>query len=257
MQTISVVLATYNESEFIDACLSGVLQFANEIVVVDGSSTDDTVERAKKYTKNIIITDNPPIFHINKQKAIDAATSDWVLQLDADEIVDASLKEEILHVVNSNPIEHGFYIPRKNYFLGRYLKKGGQYPDYTLRLYRRGRAKLPCKSVHEQAEVEGTVGYLHNPLIHNADPSFDRYLSRFNRYTSLLASELHDKHVRFGMISFLTFFMVKPMVWFLMTYVRHKGFEDGFSGFVFSCFSSLRFPTAYIKYWEKNHAHRN
>lgn len=256
MSTISVAIATYNEEKNIGECLETVKDWADEIIVVDGGSTDNTVKIAKKYTSKIIITSNPPIFHINKQKAIDKATSEWILQLDADERVSRELKKEILKKIKSKPRENGFWIPRKNYFLGRFLKKGGQYPDYTLRLYRKGKGKLPCKSVHEQAQVEGEVGKLINPLIHWADPTFTRYLTRFNRYTSLLAVELEKDKITLGPFSFFNFFVLKPIFWFFLTFFRYKGFQDGFPGFVFSFFSALRFPTAYIKYWEKKNANR-
>jgi glycosyltransferase involved in cell wall biosynthesis len=247
MAQLAVVLATYNEEKNLPGCLDSVKEIADEIVIVDGTSTDKTVAIAKEYDAKVLVTTNPPIFHINKQKAIDMATKDWILQLDADERVTPELATEITSRINENPKENGFWVPRKNWFLGRYLMKGGQYPDYTMRLYRRGKGKLPQKDVHEQAVVEGSVGYLIHPLIHLADPSFRRYLMRFDRYTDLLAKELREKkhHSVFDGVKQL---VILPMWWFLLTYGRHKGFMDGWQGFVFSLFSALRFPVSYIKY---------
>src|SRR3989344_2002590 len=129
-----------------------VKELADEICIVDGGSIDKTVEIAKKYNAIIKISDNPQVFHINKQKAIDMATSDWILQLDADERVTPQLKQEILSTINDTQLTFkGYWLPRKNWFLGRFLMKGGQYPDYTLRLYKRGKGRLPQKDVHEQA----------------------------------------------------------------------------------------------------------
>ncbi len=198
-QTISVVLATYNEEKNLPDCLESVKDFADEIVIVDGQSFDKTVEIAKKYNAKIKITTNKPIFHINKQMAIDMASSDWILQLDADERISNELEKEILSAVNTTSL-NGYWIPRKNWFLGRFLTKGGQYPDYTLRLYRKGKGRLPQKSVHEQAEVSGTVGFLKNPLIHIADPSFSRYIKRWGRYTNLIATELREKNIGYNPI---------------------------------------------------------
>lgn len=193
------------------------------------------------------------------------ATGDWILQLDADERVTLKLKEEINDILNEDrrlttsdqrPI-NGYWIPRKNWFLGRFLTKGGQYPDYTLRLYRQGKGRLPQKSVHEQTIVEGEVGFLKNPLIHMADLDFKRYLIRFNRYTDLDADELlkidpqkklPETNLFIGPLKFL---IIKPIWWFLKTYFRHKGFFDSWQGFIFSFFSSLRFPVIYIKYLKK------
>lgn len=249
-QTISVVLATFNEEKNLPDCLESVRDFADEIIVVDGESSDKTVEIAQKYNAKIKVTTNKPIFHINKQMAIDMASSDWILQLDADERVSEELREEILKALNSTKF-NGYWIPRKNWFLGRFLTKGGQYPDYTLRLYRNGKGRLPQLSVHEQAEVEGKVGYLKNPLIHIADPSFKRYIKRWDRYTNLIAKEIEDKNIGYNPIFAIKYLFILPIWWFLLTYIRHKGFVDLWQGFVFSFFSALRFPVAYLKYLKR------
>lgn len=245
--TLSVALATYNEEKNLEECLESVKGLADEIVIVDGGSTDGTVVIAQRFKARVVITDNPPIFHINKQKAIDASTHDWILQLDADERVSPELKDEISYAINhSSSAINGYWLPRKNWFLGRFLTKGGQYPDYTLRLYRRGKGRLPCKSVHEQAVVKGEVGYLKNPLIHMADTSFGHYLMRWWRYTDLLKDELGEKHL--GVPAFFDYLFLKPTYHFLLIYIRHKGFVDSWQGFVFAFFSGLRFPVAYLKY---------
>lgn len=249
MQKISVVLATFNEEENLKSCLESVEDFAWEIVIVDGGSTDKTLEIAKSFNTKIIQTNNPPVFHINKNKAIDASQGDWVLQLDADEKVSSQLAEEIKKVVSVNSDINGYWIPRRNFFLGKYLTKGGQYPDYTLRLYRRGKGRLPAKDVHEQAEVVGPVGYLKHDLLHLRDKKFSEYLIRFNRYTDLLASQVKDRGLKIGITSFINYMLIKPIFWFLKVFIRHKGFVDGFPGFVFAFFSALRFPVSYYKLW--------
>lgn len=253
METISVVLAVYNEEKNIADCLRSVERLADEIIIVDGGSQDKTVEIAKEFKARIEITNNPPLFHINKQKAIDMATKSWVLQLDADERVSEELKQEIKKAIRNSPKGlNGFWIPRKNYFLGRFLAKGGQYPDYTLRLYKNGKGRLPQKDVHEQAIVEGETGYLKNPLIHMADMYFSRYLIRFNRYTNLIACDMKNRKVGINPISGTKYMFVLPAWWFFLTYIRHKGFVDSWQGFVFSFFSALRFPISYIKYIQKS-----
>jgi len=250
-QTISVVLATYNEEKNLPACLESVQSFADEVIVVDGTSTDDTVAIAKRYGAKVTVTTNPLIFHINKQKAIDMAAKDWILQLDADERVTSELASEIQEVIHSKDAKNGYWISRKNWFLGRFLMKGGVYPDYTLRLYKNGLGKLPQKDVHEQAVVVGEVGRLKYPLIHIADPEFKRYLFRFNRYTNLIADEYREKHVGKNIFSMLKYMVVLPLWWFFLGYVRHKGFMDSWQGFIFAFFSALRFPIAYSKYIKK------
>lgn len=255
-QTISVVLATYNEEENIAACLNSIKDIADEIVVVDGSSKDKTVEIAKKFGARVKITTNKPIFHINKQMAIDMATKDWILQLDADEKVTPELAKEIKSIINNQSSiindTNGYWIPRKNWFLGRFLLKGGQYPDYTLRLYRKGKGRLPQKDVHEQAEVEGKVSYLKNSLLHYPYKNFQDYIFKWDRYTDLIATQIKEdmknKNVLIRILYGFGFVFLKPIFWFLSTHIRHKGFTDLWPGFVFSLFSSLRFPVSYIKY---------
>lgn len=252
-QELSVVLATFNEEKNLPECLDSVSDLADEIVIVDGSSTDKTVEIAKKYGAKVVVTNNLPIFHINKQKAIDLATKDWVLQLDADERVSPELKQEILSTINHLPSTvNGYWIPRKNWFLGRFLMKGGQYPDYTLRLYRRGKGHLPQKDVHEQAQVEGGVGYLKESLLHYPYKDFASYYLKWNRYNDLLVKQIEDnlknKNSFTKIIYCAGYLIIKPVHWFLTTYIRHKGFMDLWPGFVFSFFSAIRFPVSYLKY---------
>lgn len=246
--SLSVVLATFNEEKNLPSCLASVKDLADEIVIVDGTSSDKTVEISKSFGARVLVKDNPPIFHINKQIAIDMAKKDWVLQLDADEQVTPELAAEIRAIMKDKDSADGYWVPRKNWFLGRFLMKGGVYPDYTLRLYRKGKGHLPQKDVHEQAVVEGEVGYLKHPLIHMADPYFDRYVLRYKRYTNLIASELKEKHTGKDPVTLAKYMVALPIFWFFLIYIRHKGILDGWQGFVWAFFSAMRFPVAYFKY---------
>ncbi len=249
-KTLAVVLAVFNEEANLPKCLESIKNLADEIVIVDGGSTDKTVEIAKSFGAKIIEANNPPIFHINKNKAIDAATKDWILQLDADEKVSPQLAKEIEKVIQSPTSLDGYWIPRSNFFLGRFLKKGGQYPDYTLRFYRRGKGRLPAKDVHEQAIVEGQVGYLKSDLLHFRDLTLSKYLSGLDRYTNLIATQIKEEKGN-DLWILLSYMFLRPIWWFLKTYLRHKGFVDSWQGLVFSFFSALRFPIAYVKYLKK------
>lgn len=249
METISVVLATFNEEENLASCLDSVKDIADEIVIVDGTSQDKTVEIAKKYNAKVIVTTNKQNFHINKQMAIDAATKKWILQLDADEHVSKELAKEIVEKINDEKSQiNGYWIPRKNWFLGRFLMKGGQYPDYTLRLYRNGKGHLPQKDVHEQAVVEGEVGYTKAALLHYPYKDFAFYLSKWQRYVNFIAKQYKDEHKPLYNPWFaLKQLIILPIYWFLLTFIRHKGFVDLWQGFVFSFFSALRYPASYLK----------
>ena len=252
-RTLSVVLATYNEEKNLRACLESCRGLADEIIIVDGTSTDNTVRIAKEFGARVKITTNKANFHINKQMAIDMAGCDWILQMDADEHVSAELSREIKKILNSNVEFDGYWMARKNYFLGRFLMKGGQYPDYTLRLYRKGKGRLPQKDVHEQAVVEGKVGYLKEALLHYPYKDFVFYLTKWNRYNDFAAEQIREeqkgKNVLQKILYAFLYLFVRPTHWFLTTYIRHKGFVDGWQGFTFSLFSALRFPVSYIKYF--------
>lgn len=252
---ISVALATLNEEKNLGACLEAVRQLADEIVIADEGSTDKTLEIARKYGAKIISTKHEPIFHITKQKAIDACTGDWILQLDADEIVTPELMSEIKNAISDTKYD-GYWIPRKNKFLSQYLTKGGQYPDYTLRLYRKGKGKLPCLSVHEQAIVSGRVGYLKNNLLHHPFSNFTEYLNKANRYTDLLAVEYRSKKLPTSFFGLAKYCLLIPNYTFLNLLFRHQGFKDGFPGFIFALFSGIQQTIAYTKYWEYSHAQR-
>lgn len=266
MKRLSVALATHNEEKNIKKCLDSLKDFADEIIIVDGESTDKTVEIAEGLGARIISKPNQKNFHINKQIAIEACRGDWILQLDADEVVSSPLKNEIQEVINAkNPANekrlttndqiNGYWVPRKNWFLGRFLKKGGQYPDYTLRFYKKGKGKLPQKDVHEQAVVEGEVGYFKEALLHYPYKDFSAYLHKWNRYnlfaSDLIAHELKNKSFAIHTGAFFMYMLIRPIWWFIWTYGRHKGFMDMWPGFVFSLFSSLRFPVSYIIFLRK------
>lgn len=245
---ISIAIATFNEQNNIVDCIESVKIFADEIIVVDGNSQDLTSDLASKMGAKIIKTQNRAMFHINKNMAIEACNGEWILLVDADERITKKLAEEIKSKLKSNPIENGFWINRKNWFLGGYLKKGGAYPDPVIRLFRKGKGKLPEISVHEQVEIQGEIGHLQNNIIHYADPDFSRYLQRANRYTNSTAQLLKSRHIKKNLLNTIYYMIVKPTVTFSDIYVRHAGFKDGFRGFVWALFSSAHYFYAYSKY---------
>lgn len=251
--TLSVAIATYNEQEKLDACLASVSGWVDEIVLVDGGSTDRTVAIAKKYNASVVVTDNPAIFHINKQRALDRCTSDWILQLDADEVVSGSLQSEIISVINNPSACAGYKLPRKNYFVGHWLSKGGQYPDYLVRLFRNGKGTFPAKSVHEQIVIDGKIGTLIAPLDHFTYASISQYWRKSDVYTSLTADTIRQQHSRESIALWLQYMVGKPMHTFFSIFLRHKGFMDGYWGLLFAWFSALHFPIAYKKFRHMTH----
>lgn len=278
-QTLSVVLATRNEEAFLGECLESVKLLADEIIVFDENSTDQTRKIAHKYKAKVFLAPHHQIFHITKNKAIRKATSDWVLQLDADERLTEELKKEIsqlllgkcfgvtgwispikktinrfLPIYNSplplsQPAE-AYYLVRKNLFLKRYLMHTGQYPDPLIRLFKNGKAILPAKDVHEQMTVDGNTGWLISDLEHYATPDFSRYLKRENYYSSLEASLMYQRDIKITNINTLNYLFVKPFFTFLNLFIRRRGFLDGFPGFVFSLYSGFHHAFSYMKLWE-------
>lgn len=300
MKKLSVVLATINEEKNIGRCLRSVKDIAYEMIVFDESSTDKTAEIAKKLGAKVYETKHEDNFHITKQKAIDKASGDWILQLDADESVTPELAKEIVEVINdknenllkrvlekgtlSEKIEFfmhyprckdklklfrrhqmliekrdgklgirngevvAFFVPRVNIFLGKPLIHGGVYPDGVIRLIKKGKARLPGKSVHEVMEIDGEVGWLFNDLEHHDSPTLKRYLARNNRYTDLFAKDYEREKLAINTWTFYLYVIHKPIVEFLSLYFRHKAVLDGIRGFIWSIFSALRFPISYFKY---------
>ncbi len=245
---ISAAITTFNEENNIVDCIDSLKKLTTDIVVVDGQSKDKTQDLAKSAGAKVISISNNPMFHKNKNIAIKNCRGNWVILLDADERISTALASEIKQTITKEPKENGFWINRSNWFLGGYLTKGGAYPDSVIRLFRNGKGILPEVSVHEQVSIKGKVGHLKNNIIHFADPNFERYLVRANRYTDLTATNFHKSQTGKGTAQILFYLVVKPLMTFFNIYIRHKGFQDGFRGFVWALFSASHYFYAYSKY---------
>lgn len=272
---LSVVLATRNEEGNIGRCLESVREIADEVIVVDEYSTDKTREVAEKLGAKVYLEPHHDNFHITKQRALSLAKGDWILQLDADETATPELSQDIKQVLegkfeakNNELFERhqqlvekrdgkigkptgeivGYFIPRRNIFLGKPLIHAGVYPDGVIRLVKNGMARFPQKSVHEQIELDGEVSWLNGDILHYDSPTLRRYLARLNRYTDLKAAELKSEGVKKTVGAFLYYSFWKPLGVFISLYFRHKGFMDGGRGFLWSFFSASHFPVAYFKY---------
>jgi glycosyltransferase involved in cell wall biosynthesis len=279
MNKLSVVLAVRNEEENIGRCLDSVKNIADEIIVVDEESTDKTREIAAKFGAKVFTEHHHDVFHITKQVALDKATGEWILQLDADEAVTPELEKSIESVIEGGykPEENrlferhqkllekrdgpigektgeiaGYFVPRRNIFLGKPLIHAGVYPDGVIRLIKKGKARFPQKSVHEQIHLDGEVSWLAGDLLHYDSPTFKRYLWRLNRYTDLQAGDLKNENISKNLWHFFQFTVCKPICTFLNLYFRHLGFLDGGRGFLWSFFSAMHFPIAYFKYITTN-----
>jgi len=237
---ISAVIITLNEEANIEDCLASV-SWAREIVVVDARSTDRTREIALRFTPEVHERDWEG-YSEAKGFAMSKASSEWVLSLDADERVTPELRREI-ESLTAGPGVDGYMVPIKPLFLGRWIKHSGWYPGYKLRLFRKDRAAMTNKKLHEGIRVEGEVGKLLNPLLHYAYPTVRSYFEKFSRYTDLAAGELHEQGKRAGAFDIIT----RPVFSFLKMYLFKLGFLDGLEGFVLCVFSSFYVFVKYVK----------
>lgn len=243
---VSVAMITKNEEKNIREALESVRDF-EEIVVVDSGSTDRTVEICKEYTDRVYQLDWRG-FATQKQFAIDNATLSWVLVLDADERVTEALKKEIVQKIKDNECD-GYFIPRKNFFLGKWIKHSGWWPDYTLRLFKKDKGKMQQREVHERVVVNGKVGYLKEPLLHYTYQSLEDFIKKMQIYSSYGAVEIEKNKPSKCKIFLKLFF--SPLFTFLKMFVLKKGFLDGLRGFILAVLYSFYSFLKYAKAWER------
>lgn len=221
---LSVAVITKNEARNIEDCLRSVA-WAQEIVVVDEFSTDGTADMAKGLGARVF-QESWKGFAGQKNSAVDKTRGDWILSLDADERIPLPLREEIEQTICRNDAFHGYFIARKNFFSGQWIRHGGWYPDYCLRLFKRGTGRFEERAVHEKLVVTGPTGYFRNPLEHYTYRSVADYLIRMERYSRLAALEIAEAN-RPPLWSALT---LRPAFTFLNMYLLRGGFLDGKKG---------------------------
>ncbi|HVP37114.1 MAG TPA: glycosyltransferase family 2 protein [Terriglobales bacterium] len=243
MARISAIIIVYNEEKNIQRCLES-LSWADEIVVVDSFSQDRTKDIASSFTNKIFDLEWQG-FGKQKEFARQKASNDWVLSIDADEVVSEKLREEIKSIINKNNSLDGYYIPRLSNFLGRWIKHSGWFPDRVLRLFRKDRAEFDESPVHEKLILDGKSGFLKNEILHYTDPDISHYLSKLDRYTTLSAQKLLTE----GRNPTLFDLLFRPMAIFFKMYLFKSGFLDGWQGFVLACFSSFHVFVKYAKLW--------
>jgi glycosyltransferase involved in cell wall biosynthesis len=241
LSKISCIIITRNEAKNIGRCLQSVA-WADEIVIVDSGSTDDTKKIASEFTDKIF-DHKWKGFGPAKEFARNQTTGEWVLSVDADEEVSERLREEIIGTIGSQIPLDGYFIPRKSNFLGKWMGHGGWYPDLVLRLFRREKGEFTMRLVHEKVKVSGSTGRLKNNLLHYTDPDFEHYLVKLNRYTSLDALQLLEA----GKESSLVDIVLRPPILFFKMYILKAGFLDGAQGFILATASAFHVFSKYVK----------
>ncbi len=225
--TLSVIIITKNEEAAIGDCLASV-DWADEIVVVDSGSSDGTVARCRTHTDKVQVTADWPGFGQQKNRALALATGDWVLSLDADERVTPELRREMEAAMADPGDRAAFALPRRSSYCGRPMRHSGWWPDYVTRLFRRGRAQFSDDLVHERLIVDGPVGRLRLPLIHDAFGSLEEVIETMNRYSTAGARLMHER----GRRATLAGAILHGLWSFFHTYVIRAGFLDGREGFL-------------------------
>jgi glycosyltransferase involved in cell wall biosynthesis len=248
--TLSVVLITQNEERNLPLTLKSVMPLVRdgrgEIIVVDSGSTDRTVEIAKSYGAKVFVEPWKG-FAAQKNSSMDKASMDWVLQLDADEALEPELATEIEAALKSDSAMSGFWIPRKNFFLGRWIRHGGFYPDPKLRLVRRGAGRFQEYGAHPTMKVDGPTGRLSHALLHNAYPTLRGYIDHMNSYSSMGAEVAMAKG--HGAFSFADI-VIRPLLTFIYNYFFRLGFVDGREGLLLHLYHSAYVSWKYAKAWE-------
>ncbi len=224
--TLSVIIITKNEARHIADCLDSVA-FADEIIVVDSGSTDDTCSIAQAKGAKVVQTSDWPGFGPQKNRALELATQEWVLSIDADERVTPELAKAIQQVLKQ-PGADGYKIARLSNFCGRWIRHSGWWPDHVLRLFKRGTARFTDAAVHESVRCTGTVAVLDAHFLHYPYDTIDALLTKVNRYSSDAAQMMYAKGKRTSV-----FGVIGHSVWtFVRIYLMRRGFLDGKEGFV-------------------------
>jgi glycosyltransferase involved in cell wall biosynthesis len=241
---LSVTVITLNEEEVLHRCLDSV-SWADEIVVVDAGSDDKTVQIARRFTDHVVV--HPwDGFAPQKNFALAQATGDWILSLDADEEVSPELADEIRRVIRA-PTADGYRVPRRNIFWGRWVRHGLLYPDWQVRLFRRGRGRFADRQVHESVEVDGVVVNLAGALVHHSYRDVADFLTRTNLYTTLAAEEW----MRSGRKLRAFDLVLSPVGRFVSMYIVHGGWRDGWRGFLLAVLYAYYVFVRAAKVWER------
>ncbi len=250
MAPLTVTIITRDESANIAAALESV-SWADEILVVDAESSDDTATIARRFTPRVMVREWPG-FVAQKNFAAAQACHDWILSLDADERVTPALANEIRQRLQAPPRETGFRVPRVSFYLGKWLRSTDWYPDYQLRLYDRRNARWQGQHVHESVVADGPVGKLREELLHYPYRDIAHHVQTIDRYTTLAARQAAERGKRASVADVV----VRPPLAFLRNYLLRLGIRDGQAGLVVSLLNSYYVFLKFAKLWERRRRER-
>jgi glycosyltransferase involved in cell wall biosynthesis len=242
---LSITLIGHDEAGHLERLLP-TLGWADEVVYVDCGSHDGSAELAARLGARVFLRHNDPNLNVNKAHAVAQVTGDWVLYLDPDERVGPELAAEIRATIAAEPPQAAFELPRRNFYLGRWLRHGSQYPDRQLRLFRRGRAQFPCRHVHERLQVEGDIGRLRRPFDHHPYESLEQLVAKFNFYTTVEARHLLERGET-GWGVGLRCCLLTPAARFARRWLLKGGCLDGLPGLLAALADSASWPARFLK----------
>lgn len=248
---LSVCIVAFNEAANIGRTLDSVIGWAGEVVVVDCHSSDATASIARDAGAAVHLRPNI-IPEATKNISFELATGEWILSLDADEVLSEELRTEIEQVIARSPQENGFRIPRRNFYFGVPLKHGGNYPDRQLRLFRRGRGKFPGLGYHERIVIDGDVGELIAPFDHHPYPTFDAWLRKFEFYTEYGAATLQRENVPITASTIRHHMITRPMRRWIERIFIKRGIRDGVPGVLAATFDLMTIVVSFGKYWDRS-----
>ena len=244
---LSAVVSTFNNESVIKACLDS-LGFADEIVVIDHHSTDKTASIAKKYTKRVYLEPNDPLnIDVQKNVGFEKANGEWIISIDSDERVTPELAREIRQVIESNQGYVAYKMKRKNIIFGKWIEHSIWWPDYKVRLFKKGKGSYTVSQVHKELHVDGQIGELSEPFIHENYQTISQYVQKMDHYTENEALALIEKNAHFNWIDSVRM----PVRDFLKTFFLQEGYKDGFHGLVLSILQGFYMFLVVIKVWEK------
>ncbi len=248
-RSLSVVVSVFNGEKELDDCLKSA-SFADEIIVVNNSSTDKTLEIAQKYTDKIFTRPNKLMLNINKNFGFSKASGEWIFSLDSDEIITPELVQEIKSEIRNPKSEtNGYWIPRMNIIFGKRMEHTGWYPDLQLRLFKREKGKFPEEHVHEMVKVEGEVGYLKNHITHNNYESISQFL---NKLATVYGPNEAEQLIKNGYIFDWRDAIRFPVKEFLSRFFAREGYRDGFHGLMLSLLMAFYHFIVFSYIWEKH-----
>lgn len=245
---ISAVIINFNEEKNLKRCLQSLSSFAQELVVVDLGSTDQSKEVAKEFNAKVFVHKSVPYVELIRNYAVSKASGEWILVLDPDEVLPSALKDKLKEIVGDDKFD-AVNIPRKNIFFGRWIAHTNWWPDRHIRFFRKGKVRWN-ERIHSYPEVEGEIlQLLANPdlaISHYGYHDINQFIDRQNRYSEVEAEQRFNHGERFSWGNFVW----KPTREFLVRFVKHQGYLDGFLGFSLTFLMCIYKLMVEIKLWE-------